>query len=232
MGGFNPNDYEGVDSRIHRFYENHPEGRIITELVEIYRDEAGRPIQYILRAEAYRDRLSTIPDATGYAEETVSVSTAPKSSLLETGETSAIGRCLANLGYSPKGFRPSREEMTKADRQTGTAAAKPPKNGGPTDGYVETAVLKLRCNALSQTQKTELLNRWPLKLKKPIPDMISPSVAAELERLLNSIENPEEAAANAADDPCATCGTATVCPLPMAAAVLDPQCRHYQGEEE
>ena len=31
-----------------------------------------------------------------------------------TGNTSAIGRALANLGYAPKGKRPSREEMAKA----------------------------------------------------------------------------------------------------------------------
>ena len=68
MAGFNPNDYETVDSRIHRFYEAHPEGRILTQIVEIYRDDNGRPIQYIVKAEAFRDRLSTIPDATGYAE--------------------------------------------------------------------------------------------------------------------------------------------------------------------
>jgi len=124
------------------------------------------------------------------------------------------------------------EPPTNPEKKPSKPATKPSENGGPTDGYVESAVLKLRCNALSPTQKTELLNRWPLKLKKPIPDMIPPSVAAELERLLDSIENPEEAAQSAASDPCSTCGTATVCPLPMAAAVLDPQCRHYEGEEE
>jgi hypothetical protein len=37
-----------------------------------------------------------------------------KTSALENGETSAIGRALANAGYAPKGKRPSREEMSKA----------------------------------------------------------------------------------------------------------------------
>jgi hypothetical protein len=32
---------------------------------------------------------------------------------LENGETSAIGRALANAGYAAKGKRPSREEMSK-----------------------------------------------------------------------------------------------------------------------
>ena len=169
MAGFNPNDYETVDSRIHRFYEAHPDGRILTQIVEIYRDDNGRPIQYIVKAEAFRDRTSPIPDATGYAEETVSVSTAPKASLLETCETSSIGRCLANLGFSPKGSRPSRTEMEKAVRHED-----PPrpvkKTIRPTDvtaDYVDAAALKLRANTLTPEQKKQLLAAWPAKLSKP-----------------------------------------------------------------
>ena len=178
MAGFNPADYETVDSRIHRFYDTYPDGRILTQIVEIYRDDNGRPIQYIVRAEAFRDRDSTIPDATGYAEETVSVSTAPKSSLLETCETSAIGRCLANLSFSAKGSRPSRTEMEKAARHE--EAPRPVKKAAPrqapTADYREAAVLKLRANALDAEGKQLLLERWPEKLVRPIPDHLPPSV--------------------------------------------------------
>jgi hypothetical protein len=231
MGGFNPNDYETVDSRIHRFYEAHPEGRILTQIVEIYRDENGRPIQYIVRAEAFRDRLSTIPDATGYAEETVSVSTAPKSSLLETCETSSIGRCLANLGYSPKGSRPSRTEMEKAARHE---EPRPIKKAGrpanPTDDYVDASMLKYRANSLTPDEKKQLLEAWPAKLAKPIPDRIPPSVARELEEVLDAITRGVKPAPTD-PDPCATCGLAPTCPL-GAAGETDPQCRHYNPEGE
>lgn len=231
MAGFNPNDYETVDSRIHRFYEAHPEGRILTQIVEIYRDENGRPIQYIVRAEAFRDRLSTIPDATGYAEETVSVSTAPKSSLLETCETSAIGRCLANLSFSPKGSRPSRTEMEKAARHD---EPRPIKKAGrpanPTDDYVDSAMLKYRANSLTPDEKKQLLEAWPAKLAKPIPDRIPPSVARELEEVLDAITRGVKPAATD-PDPCATCGLAPTCPL-GAAGETDPQCRHYNPEGE
>jgi hypothetical protein len=231
MGGFNPNDYETVDSRIHRFYEAHPDGRILTQIIEIYRDENGRPIQYIVRAEAFRDRLSTIPDATGYAEETVSVSTAPKSSLLETCETSSIGRCLANLGFSPKGSRPSRTEMEKAARHE---EPRPIKKAGrpanPTDDYVDASMLKYRANSLTPDEKKQLLEAWPAKLAKPIPDRIPPSVARELEEILDAITRGVKPATTD-PDPCATCGLAPTCPL-GAAGETDPQCRHYNPEGE
>jgi hypothetical protein len=117
-----PADYEPVDLRIHRFYDKHPDGRILTDLHDTTRNSDGSTRQYIFRAEIYRDRTSVLPDSVGFAEETVGVSTGPRASLLETCETSAIGRALANLGFSPKGFRPSQEEMQKASRHSHPAS--------------------------------------------------------------------------------------------------------------
>jgi hypothetical protein len=244
MGGFNPKDYEGVDSRIHRFYQDHPNGRILTKIIEIYRDDNGRPIQYIVCARVFRNPVDLaqgttvpvrMPDATGYAEETVSVSTAPKASLLETCETSAIGRALANLGYSPKGARASREEMEKVERyEEQEAAPRPIKKAGrptnPTDDYVDSAMLKYRANSVTPDEKKQLLEAWPAKLAKPIPDRIPPSVARELEEVLDAITRGVKPAATD-PDPCATCGLAPTCPL-GAAGETDPQCRHYNPEGE
>lgn len=117
-------DYETVDSRIHRFWEKYPDGRIVTHLEEIKIDDAGRTLACIVRTEVFKHDPGDVvaeqrrgrPDATGYAEESVATSTAPKGSLVETCETSSIGRALANLGFSAKGNRPSREEMQKAER--------------------------------------------------------------------------------------------------------------------
>lgn len=118
-------DYETVDSRIHRFWEKYPDGRIVTHLEEIKIDDAGRTLACIVRTEIFKydpgdvvaEQRRGRPDATGYAEESVATSTAPKGSLVETCETSSIGRALANLGFSAKGNRPSREEMQKVERQ-------------------------------------------------------------------------------------------------------------------
>lgn len=103
-------DYEPVENRIREFWRDHPAGRIITELL---RHDDG---DYIVSASVYRgDELRDHPPAaTGLAHDSVSqLPQHMKASALETCETSAIGRALANLGYAPKGQRPSREEMTK-----------------------------------------------------------------------------------------------------------------------
>jgi hypothetical protein len=133
-------DYEPVDSRIHRFWEKHPNGRIITHLEDIRIDDAGRTLCVVCRCEVFRndpgeigDRVDAIryADATGYAEESVATSTAPKGSIVETCETSAIGRALANLGFSAKGSRPSREEMQKAERHRDDDYQRGPGPSGP-----------------------------------------------------------------------------------------------------
>ena len=114
-------NYEPVDDRIHKFWDQYPDGRIVTHLEEIKLDDNGRILNVVVRTEVFKNYDEhRRPDATGYAEETAGISTAPKGSLLETCETSSIGRALANLGLSAKGNRPSREEMEKAERHAGT----------------------------------------------------------------------------------------------------------------
>jgi hypothetical protein len=54
--------------------------------------------------------------ASGYAEEIVGASPVNRTSALENGETSAIGRALANCGFASEGKRPSRSEMEKVER--------------------------------------------------------------------------------------------------------------------
>lgn len=116
MAQFNLSDYETVDSRIHKFYEKHKNGRIITDLVATRVNDAGQIIQYVCKVEIYRDLADPVPSATGYAEEVLGSNPINRTSALENCETSAIGRALANLGFSTKGARPSQEEMGKAER--------------------------------------------------------------------------------------------------------------------
>lgn len=113
MAAFDPNAYETVDSRIKRFYKDHPDGRITTELVAA--DGAVGSTRWIVKASVWRDRVEGEPDGTGYAFEVDGTGMANKTSALENGETSAIGRALANIGYSGD-KRASREEMQKAQR--------------------------------------------------------------------------------------------------------------------
>lgn len=116
MANFNLADYETVDSRIHRFYETHVHGAIRTHLLETRLNDIGQPVQFIFKAEVFRHTLDPVPSATGYAEEILGSSPVNRTSALENCETSAIGRALANLGFSTKGQRPSQEEMSKVSR--------------------------------------------------------------------------------------------------------------------
>jgi hypothetical protein len=108
--GFNLDDYEPVASRISRFYEAHPDGRIITELVHYLTDTA------VFKAEIY---IGDVLVSTGWEEEVRGSSHINKSSHLANCETGSVGRALANynMAGSDPSKRPSREEMSKVDQE-------------------------------------------------------------------------------------------------------------------
>lgn len=141
---FNLDDYEPVADRIERFWNDHAEGRILTELVH----SDGKT--FIVKALIYRgyklNGEAVGPDATGYAEEVIGSTNVNRTSALENCETSAIGRALANLGYAVKN-RASREEMAKA--QPAPRPRSGPQRRTPTvdtaaDAYVEATVQALQ----------------------------------------------------------------------------------------
>lgn len=107
-----PSDYEPVDSRIHKFWAEHPDGRIHTEIVLINETEI------VIKASVYADRDDMRPVAIDFAQETRNSTPVNKLSFVENCATSAIGRALATYAYSPKGKRPSKEEMEKVQRGT------------------------------------------------------------------------------------------------------------------
>lgn len=117
MAHFNPNDYETVDQRIRRFYGDFPAGRITTDLVSAVGDP-GRT-RWVVKASVWRERVDGEPDGTGYAFENDGAGMANKTSALENCETSAIGRALAQIGYSGD-KRATRDEMAKVAAQQPT----------------------------------------------------------------------------------------------------------------
>jgi hypothetical protein len=107
---FDPARYAPVAERISHFYSAYPTGRIVTELVS----RAGGEV--VFRASVYRTPSDTGPAATGWASEREGDGDVNEVACLENTETSAVGRALANLGFTASRLRPSAEEMLKAAR--------------------------------------------------------------------------------------------------------------------
>lgn len=107
---FDPDGYSPVADRIALFYETYPDGRIVTELVSRTEHEV------VFRALVFRHADDVHPAATGWAAEREGDGDVNAVACLENTETSAIGRALANLGFTASRQRPSAEEMAKASR--------------------------------------------------------------------------------------------------------------------
>jgi hypothetical protein len=115
--GFNPKDYDQVEVRLARFWEDHPNGRVDTNIV------SATEQMFIIKAEIYLDVDDPNPKATGLAEEHFMSKGVNANHPVENCETSALGRALANYTYVSKGKkRPSAQEMDKVARYE---AAKP-----------------------------------------------------------------------------------------------------------
>jgi hypothetical protein len=110
-GRFDPDKYDPVDSRLERFWAEHPQGRIDTRLMT----DPAHLDEVVVWAAVWFDLAEPEPRASGMAFERRGGGGANATSHLENCETSAIGRALANAGYkaSKDSQRPSREEMRK-----------------------------------------------------------------------------------------------------------------------
>ena len=110
---FNLDNYETVKDRITRFYKDHADGRILTELVN---DPSSLASFAAFKSSVY---IGETLKATGYAMEQQGQGV-NKDAWVENAETSAIGRALANMDYCGT-LRPSREEMSKVSQPAGDA---------------------------------------------------------------------------------------------------------------
>ena len=145
-------EYELVKDRITFYYQRFETGRIVTSI----HSESDNHVTIKASLFANRDdQIANAPLATGYAREE---SGGAIDKYTENGETSAIGRALANADIygalaKETGTRPSREEMSTV------------KNGGTNSGIPqstqrkpETRIEKPRSNNPNQVEGAEFFS--------------------------------------------------------------------------
>lgn len=145
MGEHDLSDYALVADRITLFYQRFPSGRIVTEL----HSRSEREITF--RALVFRGPEDAEPAATGWASERQGDGQINEVACLENAETSAVGRALANLGFTASIRRPSREEMEKAARERARLTAVRPTLVEPTPvrpAPIDADPLQRRANAV------------------------------------------------------------------------------------
>ena len=106
---FNLEDYETVEERLAKFWNDNPDGRIETERVVALNAPSD---EYVFVARLFRTEADKHPVSTGWASETKTSSGFNKFAC-ELSESSALGRALANWTYAKKGARPSQVEMER-----------------------------------------------------------------------------------------------------------------------
>ena len=112
MAHFNLADYQTVQERIDLLKTTHPGSRIVNKMVHI--DDHS----IIVECSIYLNLEDTEPTCVDLAHEVKDASPVNKTSWVENCTTSSTGRAISLLGgaFSPKGKRPSREEMSKVER--------------------------------------------------------------------------------------------------------------------
>ena len=114
MPQFDLNSYQTVQERIDLFWKKYPAGRFKLDIVSV------TDSQVVIKASVWTNKNDKHPTTVDFAEERIGTSPVNKVSHVENCATSALGRAISALGneFSPKGKRPSRQEMEKVVRAT------------------------------------------------------------------------------------------------------------------
>lgn len=148
-------NYEPVADRLVKFWAEHPDGRIVNELVTYEGDRC------IVKSSIYFHKDDAHPVAVDYAEEIRGSSNVNRSSHIENCSTSATGRSLSLCGFSSAtdgsgaGWekKPSREEMQKVQRTSGNTVI---TESGDLASDKQRNMIKAVCKSLGKTPPVEL----------------------------------------------------------------------------
>lgn len=179
---FNLDDYEPVAVRIGRFWQDHPDGQLHTEIVF---DDGSR---IVVKATVY---VGQLPIATDYAEEHLTDRGVNATSRIENCCTSAVGRALALAGYASTDWqkKASREEMAKVQRMSGGAAVQQ-GNAGSAQPASPAQIGKIRAELkrLGFTTQTAL----NMAGKERLEDLTKREASTIIEDLIGMQPNTEE----------------------------------------
>jgi hypothetical protein len=121
-------DYTDVKERIGLFYKAHPDGRLVTDRVEIWQDDDIPRV--VVRALAYRSPDDTLP-GTGWSWMVLPGTTNfTRGSEIENTETSAWGRAIGSLGIGISKGIGSADELAAHEGQAPAPATVQESEGG------------------------------------------------------------------------------------------------------
>ena len=165
MPQFNLSDYQTVEERIHLFWEKYPNGRLLNEIIF---DDGER---VVIRASVWTDAANGYPTTVDFAEEMLTQKGVNSTSRIENCATSATGRALSLLGgvFSPKGKRPSQQEMAKVQRRQEAPRPTAPQPAPAPSGLAsdERKALLDRLNALPDDVRKEAKELFLFQFGKP-----------------------------------------------------------------
>jgi hypothetical protein len=167
MANFDLSQYQTVQDRIDILRRNFPRARLVAEIAHLSETDV------IIRTELYLDPLDVEPTCVDFAHEVKDSNPVNRTSWIENATTSSYGRCISLLGleYSPKGLKPSREEMEKVARaavkQTRAKASETPQE----------AANKAEITALIEkaTDKKELDELFAVALDAGLSEVLRPA---------------------------------------------------------
>ena len=188
-------EYAPVADRIALFYERFPAGRIITQLTMHNEREV------VFRASVFRTEKSRTPAATGWASEKFGDGDINTVACLENTETSAIGRALANLGFTASKNRPSLEEMEKADRARERATGRPLDSELQRVADTRTDLVAMLRTARRYGIRPARARRWHDRFLDPSLDRRTAARFAQLLRRFIARHLTDSIALGLADDP-------------------------------
>jgi len=122
MARFSLDDYETVESRLKRLWKDHSNAAVIVDNITTEGDRSRG--EWVCTASVFFDKEDLRPAGTDTAFERDGGNGPNQTAALENCATSAIGRALANCGYSGN-KRASREEMSKVNNVTAMPLQKP-----------------------------------------------------------------------------------------------------------